>query len=170
MDKKDPPKTNLPATSSRVFPSLASAKTLLRLTNEIIASQKKAPPSPDLLYESVSRGDVAEVNRLIAAGADVNAIGKYGQPALMSAALNGHAEIVKLLLSAGANPNWARNDGHTALMDAAFLGDAAVVKLLLSAGANPKAKDENGWTVLYLASIMRNSDVMLILQAAGAKE
>ena len=49
--------------------------------------------------------DVAEVRKLIAAGADVNAPESDGSSALLWAAHQSSPEIIALLLKAGANPN-----------------------------------------------------------------
>ena len=54
---------------------------------------------PEIFFRSVVRGDIAEVNRLIEEGADVNA---QGGATLFRASISGHKEIVKLLKEAGA--------------------------------------------------------------------
>ena len=46
-------------------------------------------------------GDKAELQRLIEAGADVNAQDRRGRTALMNAAQRGHIEVMKLLLEKG---------------------------------------------------------------------
>ncbi len=56
----------------------------------------------ELFLQSVKRGDVAEVKRLIEEGGDVNAQDKEGTTALMAASAMGHTDIVKLLKEAGA--------------------------------------------------------------------
>ena len=66
-----------------------------------------------LLMKAADRGNVAEVQRLLAAGAPVNAKDNDGETALMMAADDGHAAVVKLLLEAGAAVNDADEDGET---------------------------------------------------------
>jgi ankyrin repeat protein len=90
---------------------------------------------------------VEEVKRLLAAGADVNAMTKDGMTALMLASKNGHSEVVKLLLAAKANVNAKSPNGGNAL-GWACAGpvapgpwhqppiDTEVVKLLLAAKAD----------------------------------
>ncbi len=61
-------------------------------------------PSKNLLAAS-ARGDVKAVERLVAAGANVDVIHtRYGRrTALYEASENGHVEVVKVLITAGAN-------------------------------------------------------------------
>ncbi len=51
----------------------------------------------------------------IYAGANVNAINKQNETALMNATEYGETEIVQLLLGSGANANARNRDGKTAL-------------------------------------------------------
>lgn len=73
-------------------------------------------------------GNLAEVNRLIAAKVDVDALtlDEYNSPdertPLLHAALKGHKEIVKALIDAGANVNAVGDRDYTALYLAASNG------------------------------------------------
>jgi ankyrin repeat protein len=60
-------------------------------------------------------GEVVRV--LLAAGADVNAVDRFGYtPLLYAATIDfGDAETAKALLQAGANPNVPNKEGKTAL-------------------------------------------------------
>jgi ankyrin repeat protein len=49
------------------------------------------------LREAAMDGNVAEVRRLVAAGADVNELNELGVTALHCAAVEGHVETVKVL-------------------------------------------------------------------------
>ena len=133
------------------------------------------------LIEACINGNLEEVNRLIAAGADVNAKDKDGFMALMEATIKGHAEIAKILLSAGANPNVEYQVGFTVLIEAAVHGYAEVVKVLLDGEANPYAVADDGRTVLRIANdgwskaetqekAFEYKRVVEMLQAAGARE
>lgn len=67
------------------------------------------------LIEAVQNNDDTEVQRLIEAGANVNAKDESGRTALMYAAQNSEAYIARLLIDAGADPYMTDNDGETAL-------------------------------------------------------
>ena len=92
----------------------------------------------DDLLQATKGSDVAEVERLLEAGADVDRQGiYYGRTALMWAARNayGLTEIVELLINAGADVNVQDNDGMTALMWATEYRSDKIVELLKEAGA-----------------------------------
>ena len=55
------------------------------------------------LYQAVSRGDVAELRRLVASGMNVDVLDEDGWTALLYAALNGHVEAIRVLVELGAN-------------------------------------------------------------------
>ena len=103
------------------------------------------------LILAAKQGDIKEMQRLIAAGADVNAANQAGNTALLVAVKGYERDAAKLLLKRGANVNAANGKGETVLMYAAESGDtpgAEFVKLLLSKGANVHAKDKDGSTAL----------------------
>jgi len=60
-------------------------------------------PTGKGLIDEAKKGDLQNVIRLLNAQANVNEYNAEGLTALMSAAENGHAEVVKVLLQAGAN-------------------------------------------------------------------
>ena len=99
-------------------------------------------------------GHAAIVERLLAAGADVNGVDENDWNALMLAAREGHTAIVERLLAAGADVNAKDYAGNTALILAADRGHTAIVKLLLEEGADVNANGsyalidaaEGGWT------------------------
>ena len=86
---------------------------------------------------AVTGGDVAEVRRLLAAGAAVNARDRYGQTALMLAAHRGALDVVEALIQAGADLNTTAKYNLSALMLAVVAGHAAVALALARAGADP---------------------------------
>jgi uncharacterized protein len=85
---------------------------------------------------AVVSGDVEAVCELLASGADVDALDRYGQTALMLAAHKGHALVVRELIAHGANLNHTAKFGLSALMLAVIADHPEVVGLLLDAHAD----------------------------------
>ena len=72
---------------------------------------------------------------LLWAGADVNAIDKRGNTALMSAAQDNNLEVAQALLAADTKVDIRDDAGHTALALATNQGHTEMVQLLKAAGA-----------------------------------
>jgi ankyrin repeat protein len=134
--------------------------------------------APANLVEAASAGDLAVVNRLLSAGADVNAREsvqfRYSTP-LIAAALAGHLQVVEALLAAKADVNALdgpvkdnQKYGSTALMLASGKGHLAVVQALLAANANVQIRDAEGTTALMLAAESNHPEVVKVLLAAKA--
>ncbi len=87
--------------------------------------------------ESAGYGDT-ERHAIRRARADVNAREqRYGDTALMWAAVAGHVDVVRLLIEAGADVRAVDDEGVTALHLARANGHTEVAVALLAAGANP---------------------------------
>lgn len=82
-----------------------------------------------------NKGCVQIVEKLIEAGADVNAKNRNGWTALMGASSNGHLNIATLLVTARADVNAKHSYGWTALKLASQKGHTQVRGLLLRNGA-----------------------------------
>jgi len=78
-----------------------------------------------------------EVQVLLDAGADPNAVDFDNQTALVNATRVKRIHTIKLLLAAGANPNKRVFNGMTALSWATFLRSPEIVQLLLEYKADP---------------------------------
>src|SRR3990172_7504907 len=83
------------------------------------------------LIAAARDGNLAQVQALLDAGANVNAVDEFGKTPLHGAAARGHVEVVRALrAAAGANVN-ARDDfGRTPLHEAAERGHVEVVRAL----------------------------------------
>jgi hypothetical protein len=73
------------------------------------------------LLDAARRGDTAKVRRLLAEGAGIDQIDKYGKSALMLVSIYNHLETASVLLKDGADVNQANRWGFTP-MSAACIG------------------------------------------------
>ena len=120
------------------------------------------------LIKHAEQGNVEEVKKLIAKGADINARRQDGLTALMMASLKGHSNIVKLLIANRADVNAKDKLGYTALMGACKGGHPDTVKLLIASKADVNARQEAGGTALMIASLGGHIDIVKILIANNA--
>jgi ankyrin repeat protein len=121
------------------------------------------------LQWAVYEGDVAEVRRLLKAGANVSMANNYGATPMGLAAEVGNAEIIKLLLEAGANADSPNADGQTALLAVARTGNVEAAQLLLNHGAKVDSREKfGGQTALMWAAARRHPQMMQLLISKGA--
>ena len=134
----------------------------------------------DQLLNAASSGDVAQVRRLVDAGANVNAesavvgmseddlrqAGLHGATPLFIAAHGGHVEMAELLVDAGANVN-TMSGAETPLMVAAFLGHLQIVNLLIERGADVAISSSQGNAVNYATAGGHLEVVRLLVDAGG---
>jgi ankyrin repeat protein len=134
------------------------------------------PAGGGQLLDAVSEGDTAAVARLLAAGADPNALvaermqsGEVFQStALREAAGCGQLEVLRLLLDSGADPSLASSDGDTPLMTAARLGQLKVLRRLLGRGAAVDAVEPGtGLTAFHWACFHNKVDCAEELARVG---
>lgn len=147
------------------------------------------------LFNAVVQGNIGQIEELIVAGAEVNAVDE-GEKAfsrlsalsntrergvveaaniqqlrltpLHYAVLSGR-EMVELLIEKGANINMVSEDGPTLLHYAAAFSDKReVVELLIKEGANVDAIDDNGNTPLSWAAEHSQKGVIESLLEKGA--
>lgn len=112
------------------------------------------------LVSAVRGGELAEVERLLDGGADVDAAEADGATALHWAVHGADREAARRLLEAGADASHANSIGATPLFLASINGDAAMIELLLEHGADPNETFRNGETALMFAA--RTGDVAAI--------
>ena len=116
-------------------------------------------------------------NRLLRAGANVEARCYGGKTALILAVELGAVTCVRALLDAGAYPD-ARNDAGLTVLHVAFCVARChdftqrvdLLELLLRAGANKESRDTYGCTVLHRAAMLRNVLCTALLLRWGANE
>src|SRR5215475_15128823 len=126
-----------------------------------------AAGSSDLLV-AIRDGDHSRVQKLLGAGADVNAVDSDGTTALMHSVIESDVKMMKLLIDNGANVNAKNALDSTALMYAAT--NLAKTKLLLDAGADAKAKNKRGVTPISVAvTTFGSTPVLKLLSEKGAE-
>ena len=148
-------------TMTKISGSLAIA--LVALLGPVAIAQTDAR-----LAEAAMKRDTAAVRALLAQGADVNAPGRDGTPALHWLVRVDDLEDARLLVRAGANATRADRDGVTPLYLACSNGNAAMIRLLLDAGADPNTVDPTGETALMTAARIGNLDAVQLLVDRGA--
>jgi ankyrin repeat protein len=122
------------------------------------------------LVAASGKGDVAEVRRLAAAGADVNVgEGTAAWTPLASAADAGHMEVVHELAALGARVDGVDSEKNTPLMRATRRGHARVVDTLVALGSRVDGASNLGNTALHFASKMCHVDAVRSLVGARAR-
>jgi ankyrin repeat protein len=122
------------------------------------------------LEKAAEAGDVSEIKRLLANGADANdRNGIFGHPLNSAARRPDNGEIIHLLIAAGANPNGRGEEGArcwvSPLWIAASCGDLENTRTLLDAGASigpPKClKPAIGWVKTPILELLRQHGLNL---------
>ncbi len=119
--------------------------------------------------DAAERRDMAALDALVNARADVNVPQPDGATALQWAAHWGDTKMVDLLLRAGADVDAANDHGVTPLGLAAESQHLAVIERLLAARANPNAAVKTGASVLMTAARTGNAAIVGALLKQGAK-
>jgi len=113
--------------------------------------------------------DLDTAKQLLAAGANPNAVNRYGVSPLSLAAGNANGDMVEILLKAGADAKTVIKEGETVLMAAARTGNPKAVRLLLEHGAVADAREERlGETALMWAAAENHPEAAKLLIAHGA--
>ena len=120
-------------------------------------------------------GHVEAIKKHLAAGANVNVIGKFRKASpLYMAAYSYNAEATKFLLENGADIHQLDFENETALHTAAYHsyhgeGDVSVVALLVDHGSKINAISDRGLTPLDLAIMTGVPEIADLLRKHGGK-
>jgi F-type H+-transporting ATPase subunit beta len=128
------------------------------------------PLGSTALHLAVGRGDRAQVELLLAQGADVDARSKGDITPLHLAAIMQRPEMARLLLEHGADVNARNNIGLTPLHHAALRADLATIQVLLDKKADVAALDREGHTPADLAALRRDAQTVALLVSQGAAQ
>jgi hypothetical protein len=129
------------------------------------------PPTP--LIGAIMRQDIAELKRLLAAGANPNEGRFFGGAGPLQLAIAQHQhDIARELLQHGADIKAVDASGNTTLMWASTIetGDPALVKQLLERGVDPNAANKSGETALMWAVKRGYTPVVETLKQHGASD
>ena len=121
------------------------------------------------LHAAAHRGELAQVKKLLASGAPVDARDPYGRTALHVATFARQREVVRALAQAGANLGLLENDRYDAVTIASVADDEPTLRLLLELGASAKLTTSRyDGTALIAAAHLGHDGVVRQLIAAGA--
>jgi len=120
------------------------------------------------LTDEILFGSKAGLERLIAAGADVNEIDVYGFTPLIEAAIANNNEAAVLLIKAGAEIDKPDVTGRTALHWAIDNYNVQLAKYLLHHKADPNAYTEGGQSVLVYPLLRQQQPLKKLLYSYGA--
>ena len=121
------------------------------------------------LHAAAHKGDLAQIEKLLAARADVNARDPYGRTPLHVATFARQREAIRLLAKAGANLALLENDRYDAVTIAAVADDEDTLRTLLALGASAKlVTSRYDGTALIAAAHLGHVGVVKQLIAAGA--
>jgi len=102
----------------------------------LLAAACSEPDRPSIaLYPAIQRGDIAQIERHIKWGTDLNQVNPDGSMPLHIAAKAGRWVVVKLLLKHGADINILDKQNHTPLYYAVMSGRTQVAEMLIKRGA-----------------------------------
>lgn len=119
-------------------------------------------------WESAAkRGDAAALAAQLAAGRNVDARDRYGQTALMLAAVRGHLEAVRVLVRAGADLDVTAKFGLSATMLAVVNHHGELARELAAAGAalQPTGSGEGGFFGKTAADLAREIGLLDLADA-----
>lgn len=109
------------------------------------------------ILQAAKDGNVEEIKKFLAIGADIEAVGEMKKTPLHFAIQSGSLEAVRILLDSGANLKAKDGWGNNCLHIAAFFGRLDIAKFLVAQGAHilinekDQAKD-HGNTPLHIAT------------------
>jgi ankyrin repeat protein len=157
-----------------IAPALALASFVLVLLPEIGARAQTPPTDRELrvyagLHDAAARGDVAEIEKLIAEGEKPDLQDANSRTPLHVAVFRHHHAAARALIRLGANPNALDAQRYDIVTIAAVDGDIEMLRIALDGGGDPKniTSPYNG-TALIAAAHRGNVEVVRMLIAAKA--
>lgn len=150
------------------------AAIVVALLISLPASAQVAPDEAELraydgLHAAAARGDVADIERRIAAGENKEAVDVRQRTPLHVAAYRKQHEAARALIRLGADPNRLEIDRYDIITIAAVANDVSMLRIALEGGGNPKAVTSRyDGTALIAAAHLGHAEVVRMLIAAKA--
>ena len=150
------------------------AALLLALVAALPASAQIAPTEAEWraytgLHAAAARGDVAEIEKRIAAGENKEATDDRQRTPLHVAAYLKKHDAARALIRLGADPNKLEADRYDIITIAAVANDLPRLKIAIEGGGNPKAVTSRyDGTALIAAAHLGHVEVVRMLIAAKA--
>ena len=148
--------------------------TLCMLAAAASAPAQTPPSSSELrvyagLHAAAAKGDVGEIERLVAAGEKIDVQDARSRTPLHVAVFGGHQAAARALLRLGANPNALEADRYDIVTIAAVQNDVEMLKIALAGGGNPgNITSRYDGTALIAAAHLGHAEVVRLLIAAKA--
>jgi ankyrin repeat protein len=140
-----------------------------QLTHAQVAPSAAEVAAYQGLHAAAVQGDVAKIERLAAAKADLNARDSRGRTPLHAATFARQRAAVRALVQAGADTGALENDRYDAVTIAAVADDEETLRTLLNLGASAKlVTSRYDGTALIAAAHLGHEGVVRQLIAAGA--
>ena len=150
------------------------AALLLKLFAALPASAQVAPTEAELraysgLHAAAARGDIAEIEKRIAAGENKEAVDARQRTPLHVAVYQKKHDAARALIKLGADPNKLEIDRYDIITIAAVANDVPMLKIAIDGGGNPKAVTSRyDGTALIAAAHLGHAEVVKMLIAAKA--
>ena len=158
-----------------VNPASAASNSASRLSPRRACrrSRRSRPPSRKRAYTGLhaaaAAGNVAEIERLVAAGANRELRDGNGRTPLHVAAYRRQYDAARVLMKRGANPNALDAQRYDIVTIAAVADDVPMLKVALEGGASAKnVTSPYDGTALIAAAHLGHDEVVKVLIAAGA--
>jgi uncharacterized protein len=150
------------------------AALVVALLTVLPAPAQVAPTEAELrayggLHAAAARGDVADIERRIAAFESKDALDARHRTPLHVAVYQKQHEAARALIRLGADPNKLDIDRYDIITIAAVANDVPMLKVALEGGANPKAVTSRyDGTALIAAAHLGHAEIVRTLIAARA--
>jgi hypothetical protein len=157
----------------RLFEQVVAA-TLMLVISAAVAWAQTPPGDRELrvyagLHAAAARGDVAEIERLAAAGERIDVQDSNSRTPLHVAVFRGHRDAARALLRLGANPNALDAQRYDIVTIAAVQNDIPMLTIALENGASARnTTSPYDGTALIAAAHLGHADAVRLLIAHKA--